>query len=99
MLAGLRVRLRALLRKGQMDRELDEELLYHIEKQTDRNVASGMDPREARLAALRDFGGVEQMKEEVRDARGVRFVEEILQDARFGARMLRKNPKIGRASC
>jgi predicted permease len=92
MLAGLKVRLRALLRKDQMDRELDEELLYHIEKQTDRNVANGMDPREARLAALRDFGGVEQMKEEVRDARGVRFVEEVLQDARFGGRMLRKNP-------
>jgi predicted permease len=92
MFGGLKVRLRALLRKGAMDRELDEEFLYHIEKQTARNVAGGMDPREARRVALRDFGGMEQMKEEVRDARGVRIVEDVLQDMRFGGRLLRKNP-------
>ncbi|HWS88335.1 MAG TPA: ABC transporter permease [Pyrinomonadaceae bacterium] len=92
MLGRLRRWVRALARRGALDRELDAELRYHLERQTESNVAAGMGPEEARLAALRDFGGVQQAREECRSARGTRFVEELLQDARYGVRMLSKAP-------
>jgi predicted permease len=92
MLSKLRTWLRALLRKSEMDRELDEELRDHIERQTEQNIRLGMSPEEARYAARKDFGGVEQAKERSRDARGVRWIEDLWQDLRYGARMLRKNP-------
>ena len=92
MLSKLRTRLRALLRKSEMESELDEELRYHIEQQIDQNIRLGMNPEEARDAALKAFGGVEQAKERSRDARGVRWLEELWQDLRYGARLLLKNP-------
>ena len=92
MLSGLRVRLRALFRKAEVERELDEELRFHLEKETEQNLARGMGPEEARRAALVSFGGVERVKEESRDVRGFRFFEELWQDLRFGARMLLKKP-------
>ncbi len=92
MLGNLRTRLRALLRKSEMERELDEELRYHIEQQTEQNIRLGMNPEEARSAAHKAFGGVEQAKERSRDSRGVRWLEDIWQDLRYGARMLVKNP-------
>jgi hypothetical protein len=51
-----------------------------------------MSPEEARLAAVRSFGGIEWLKEESRDERGIRFLEEVWQDLRYGTRMLLKNP-------
>jgi len=92
MLTGLRVRLRALFRKAEVERELDEELRFHLEKETEQNLARGMSPEEARRAALVSFGGVERVKEESRDVRGFRLFEELWQDLRFGARMLLKKP-------
>jgi putative ABC transport system permease protein len=92
MLSKLSTRLRALLRKSEMERELDEELRYHIEQQTEQNIRLGMDPEEARYAAQKAFGGVEQAKERSRDARGVRWIEDLWQDLRYGARTLVKNP-------
>ncbi|HEV2668237.1 MAG TPA: ABC transporter permease, partial [Blastocatellia bacterium] len=92
MLNKLSTRLRALLRKSEMERELDEELRYHIEQQAEQNIRLGMNPEEARYAARKAFGGVEQAKERSRDARGVRWLEELWQDLRYGARMLVKNP-------
>jgi putative ABC transport system permease protein len=92
MLNKLRTRLRALLRRSEMERELDEELRYHIEQQTEQNIRLGMNPEEARYAARKAFGGVEQARERSRDTRGVRWVEELWQDLRYGARMLAKNP-------
>ncbi|HKQ06511.1 MAG TPA: ABC transporter permease [Blastocatellia bacterium] len=92
MLIRLKGRLRALLRKNKMERELDEEMRYHLERMVEQNLAQGMTPSSARRAALRDFSGFEQAKEECRDARGVRAVEELWQDLRFGTRMLRKQP-------
>ena len=85
-------RLRALFRKEELDQELSDELAFHLEKQIEQNVAAGMSAEEARYAALRSFGGVEQVKEECRDAWGVRFIDTLLQDIRFGLRMLAKNP-------
>jgi len=81
-----------MLGKSEIERELDEELRYHIEQQTEQNIRLGMNPEEARVAALKAFGGVEQAKERSRDARGVRWMEDLWQDLRYGARMLVKNP-------
>lgn len=84
-------RLRALFLKADLDRELDEEIRFHLERQIELNVSGGMSPMDARYAALRSFSGVEQAKELCREARGVRLIEDIWQDLRSGLRMLRKN--------
>src|SRR6266545_3941154 len=91
MLSKLRAALKALIQKSEVERELDEELRYHIERQTEQNIRLGMNPDEARRAARKAFGGVEQAKERSRDARGVRWLEELRQDLRYGARMLFKH--------
>src|SRR5499427_10929807 len=91
MLSRLMIALRALLRRSQAERELDEELRHHIERQTEQNIRLGMNSEEARHAARKTFGGVEQAKERSRDARGVRWLEELWQDLRYGLRMLLKN--------
>jgi putative ABC transport system permease protein len=92
MLNKLKARLHALLRKSNVERELDEELRYHIEQQTEQNIRMGMNPEEARITARKAFGGVEQAKERSRDSRGFRRLEDLWQDLRYGARMLVKNP-------
>jgi len=68
------------------------ELRFHIEQQTEQNIRLGMSPDEALRAAFRSFGGLEQVKERSRDARGMRWLEELWQDLRYGARMLARNP-------
>src|SRR5215510_1797383 len=85
-------KMRALLRRSEVERDLDEELRYHIERQTEQNIRLGMIPEEARRAALKSFGGVEQAKERSRDVRGVRWLEDLWQDTHYGARVLVKNP-------
>src|ERR1035437_5269986 len=85
-------RLRTHFRKQELDQELSEELAFHIEQETEENIAAGMSAEEARYAALRRCGGVEQVKEECRDAWGVRFIDNLLKDIRFGLRMLAKHP-------
>ncbi|HEX8183277.1 MAG TPA: ABC transporter permease [Blastocatellia bacterium] len=92
MLNRLKLRLRALFHKRKMEEELDEELRFHLEKEIEQNLKRGLTPEEARYAALRSFGGLEQVKEQSRDTRGVRRMEEILQDLRYSARMLSKKP-------
>src|SRR5215475_16070074 len=92
MLNRLKTALRALLRRTRVERELDEELRYHIERQTEQNIRLGMNPEEARDAARKAFGGVEQAKERSRDAWGVRRLEELWLDLRYGARTLLRNP-------
>ncbi|MCW5556500.1 MAG: ABC transporter permease [Verrucomicrobiae bacterium] len=91
-LKTLRTRFRALFRKRQLDAEMDEEMRAHIELRTQANIEAGMNPEEARFAALRQFGWRESIKEECRDQRGVRWLEHLLQDIRYGTRQLRKNP-------
>jgi len=94
MLNKLRQRLRALFFKSKLEEELDEEVRFHLEREIEENIARGMGLEEARYAALRSFGGVERVKEESRDERGVRFLEEVWQDLRYGGRMLWKNPSF-----
>ena len=77
MLSRLKTALWALLHGTQVERELDEELRHHIEQQTEQNIRLGMNPEEARYAARKAFGGVEQAKERSHDARGVRWLEDL----------------------
>jgi predicted permease len=71
---------------------LNEEIGYHIERQIEENIAKGMTDEEARYAALRALGGVERRKEECRDMRRVRLIENLIQDLRYGLRTLRRSP-------
>jgi hypothetical protein len=82
----------ALLRRSQTDSEMDTELRFHMEVYAEDLVRSGVARTEAMRRARLEFGGIERAKEECRDARGVNLIESLIQDLRFGARMLRKNP-------
>jgi putative ABC transport system permease protein len=86
------LRLQSLFRKKRVEEDLSEELRFHLENMIEENIARGMTPEEARYAALREFGGIEQMKEECRDSWGVRIISELGQDVRYGLRQLRRNP-------
>jgi putative ABC transport system permease protein len=92
MLRKLFHRLRASLRRGKVEREMDRELQFHLEMETAENIRRGMSEEEARRAALMSFGGVERTKEAYRDIARFRRLEDLWQDLRYGARMLLKNP-------
>src|SRR5262245_18855965 len=85
-------RLRGLFLKRKMERDLEDEIRSHLDMQIEDNLRLGMSPDEARYAALRNFGGVEQVKESYRDRRSLPVVESTLQDLRYALRMLRHNP-------
>ena len=86
------MRLGSMFRKRNLDAELDAELRAHLDALTEANIRRGMSPEEARLAARREFGGLEQTKERYRDQRGLPFLEALVQDLRFGLRVLAKSP-------
>lgn len=88
----LRRRLEVLLRKNAVEHEMDEEMRFHLEMEVRQHMASGLSYDEARRRALVDFGGVERFKEEVRDARGARVVDDFVQDVRVAVRSLPKQP-------
>jgi predicted permease len=88
----LPLRVRSLFRRRRVEQELSDEVRFHLEKLTEENVARGMTPDEARYAALRELGGVEQIKEECRDMRRVNRIENLIQDVRYGLRQLRRSP-------
>jgi putative ABC transport system permease protein len=83
---------RALLHKDKVERDMDQELRFHVEMEIEGNVRRGMSLPEARREALLRFGGVEKFKEECRDVRGAPLIESLLQDVRYGARILFRNP-------
>ena len=86
------LRLRSLFRRPEVERELDEELQYHLEQKTEQYVAEGLTPAEARRAAVRAMDGLTQRKEECRDMRRVNLIEQAAQDVRYAARLLAKSP-------
>lgn len=91
---GVLKKLRALSRRAVLDSELDEEVRFHIETKEREYVAEGMSPQEAHETAMRDFGRVEQTKEECRDTRGTQWIENFWQDLRYGTRTLFKDRRF-----
>jgi putative ABC transport system permease protein len=87
----MRTRLRGLLRKRSVEREMEEELRFHVRMRAEENVRRGMTSDEAERAALRSFGQWARIKENCRDFKGGGLVEVLLQDVKFGARTLMKN--------
>src|SRR5271170_6071820 len=92
MLSDLLYRLRALIRRESMETELDEELRDHLERQAEKYQQSGLPPEEAMRHARIDFGGPEQIRQQTRDGRGTRLLEDLMQDARYAVRTLAKSP-------
>ena len=90
-LRELRLSIRSLVRRPQEEQQLHEELQLHLERQIEHNLGAGMSPEEARYAALRLFGGVQQIQEECREARGITYIETLVHDLRYALRTLRKN--------
>jgi putative ABC transport system permease protein len=88
----LPLRLRSLFRREHAERDLSEELGYHLEQKTQEYLASGLTLDEARRKVQREFGGIELSKENCRDARRVSYIQDLLQDLGFGLRMLRNSP-------
>jgi predicted permease len=92
MFADLRFRLRALFRRDAMEQELDEELRFHIERETEKYVREGLPRAEAERRARIAFGGVDRIKDDTRDARGIAMVDTLVQDLRYAMRGLRMKP-------
>src|ERR1700733_4015472 len=81
-------RLRSLFLRDRLDQELAEELRFHLEQQIAEDIASGMNPEQARANALKSLGGVEQLKEECRDSRGGRFIQEFDKEIVYGLHLI-----------
>jgi putative ABC transport system permease protein len=94
MFNDLFFRLRALFRRDAVESEADAELRFHFDQQVEKNISAGLTREEAVRRARIDFGGHEQLKEEIRDARGVNLIETVFQDIRYGLRILGRTPVI-----
>lgn len=92
MFSDMVFRLRALFRRATIESELDDELRFHFDEQVGKYVGAGLTPEEAVRRARLLFGGIDQVKEECRDARGIGLLGDFLQDLRYGARLLRAKP-------
>ncbi len=92
LLHDLLFRLRALMRHPAMENELDDELRFHLERETDKYVRLGMSEAEAARRARLEFGGLDSVKDDCREARGVSFVETLVQDLRYTVRTLLRSP-------
>jgi macrolide transport system ATP-binding/permease protein len=84
------LRLRSLFRRRHLERELNEELQFHLEHKIAEGLAHGLSPKEARYAAMRAMDGLEQRKEEMRDMRGIHWLTDFLDDARYAVRSLHR---------
>src|SRR5262245_26824673 len=85
-------RISALFRKRSMEQELDDELQFHLQHETEALVAQGMSPEQARRAALKRFGTIEGTKEAYRDAQRLPIVESLVRDLGYSLRTLRQSP-------
>ena len=88
------LRLKSIFRRRQVELDLEEELQFHLEHRIEEGIARGLSPQEARLQAMRGMDGLEQRKEEIRDARRVRVVTDFIDDLRFASRSLRRTPGL-----
>ena len=90
----LPLRLKSIFRRERLEAELDEELQFHLDHRIDEGIASGLSPEEARRRALRAMGGLDQRKEEIRDARRVHWLTDFVDDLRYAIRSLRRAPGL-----
>lgn len=88
------LRLRSLFRRSAVDRELDEELQYHLERTTEQNLAKGLLPDDARRAAMRAMDGLTQRKEECRDTWRLNLIDNTVRDVRYALRVLAQSPGV-----
>jgi hypothetical protein len=88
----LRQRIRTLIRPGAVERELDRELRYHLDRDVQENLSRNMPPGEARRAALRSLDGLTAIQEECRDMRRANYLENVLRDLRYAFRAMGRNP-------
>jgi len=93
-LGTVMLRIRSLLRKGQVEQELHDELTFHLDGLIEDYRQRGLTPEAARLAALRELGPVESLKEECRDARGVTYLEQFVGDVRLAVRAFLRQPSF-----
>jgi predicted permease len=94
MLSDMFLRLRALFHRKAVDAELDEELRYHLERESEKYRQKGASSEDASRRAKVALGGPEQVRQQCREARGTRHLEDLLQDLRYGVRTLGKNPRL-----
>jgi len=94
VLDDLLLRVRALFSRTAVDREIDEELRFHIDRQIDAHKKAGLDDAEAVRRVRLEFGGLDQIKEEYRDALGVRIVDDLWRDLRLAVRSLAATPAV-----
>jgi putative ABC transport system permease protein len=94
----LRLRFRSLSRRAAVERELEDELRFHFDQQVEQNRAAGMDPVEARYAALRELGDVTRHKDECRDARRTAMIDSFWEDSRYAVRNLSRDPFLALAA-
>jgi predicted permease len=87
-----------LLRRERLERDLDRELRHHVDEETRRLIAEGLPPDDARRLALAGFGGLEPIREQARDARGTRWLEDLIRDLRYALRLLRRSPVFALAA-
>src|SRR5690349_18129221 len=86
--------IKSTLRRSRMESEMDAELRFHMEAYAEDLERTGLSREEAVRRAHIEFGGVERVKEEGREARGVNFLDQMAQDFRYGQRVLRKSPSF-----
>src|SRR5688572_6082733 len=91
-LSDVTYRLRAIFRRERVEHELDEELRFHLEREAEKHMKAGMSRDEAMRRARIEFGGVDRIKEDVRDTRGVSWIETVARDLRYAFRGLRRKP-------
>jgi putative ABC transport system permease protein len=88
------LRLKSIFRRGRAEQELDEELRFHLEHKIEEGIAEGLSPEEARYRALRAMGGLDQKKEEARDAWHIHWLTDFVDDVRYALRSLRRTPGL-----
>ena len=90
----LKLRARALLAPRRVERDLDDELAFHIERETQKHIANGISPTEARARAMARFGSVTVAADECRDERGTAFFDSVVRDVLYACRSFRRAPLV-----
>jgi hypothetical protein len=93
-LSAFRLRLRSLFRRNAVERELDDEIRYHLERQIEQNLTKGMSAKEARYAARRVLGRDAAIKERLREVRGWNSLGAVARDVHYAFRLLRRSPVV-----